>query len=225
MQCLWRVNQDDGYCCAHLSDFFPSINPPVRTKQSTYDQAVDIDEYIKGRILDFTQCFLKASDINASGSTDILIRDENRLNTIFHWYVTINSIQVLRDSLVYLRHNNNKNHNRISLASLINISGQTPLDLARNADVETQRVLALYEAELIDGTTTLHIAAREGWARLTELLIAEGDEVNILTTDGQTPLHFAERNQHTDVANILTQNGADPTLEDDDGKTPQMLFF
>ncbi|WP_353269891.1 ankyrin repeat domain-containing protein [Wolbachia endosymbiont (group A) of Myopa testacea] len=57
--------------------------------------------------------------------------------------------------------------------------------------------------------TLLHIAAANGLAKVTELLIKKGTDVNKANQYGCTPLHCAAEDGHTEVVKALIGKGAD----------------
>lgn len=57
-------------------------------------------------------------------------------------------------------------------------------------------------------------------ARVFEMLVAAGAEVNATDWHGSSPLHFAVRNDSIWVVRRIVKLGADVTAEDDDGYTP-----
>ncbi|MCP4161398.1 MAG: hypothetical protein GY760_15095 [Deltaproteobacteria bacterium] len=81
---------------------------------------------------------------------------------------------------------------------------------------------ALYQlSELIDpmcekidvnikyrGLPPLHIAVREGYTDITQLLIKNGADVNIADDDDSTPLHKAAANGHLEILKLLIELGA-----------------
>ena len=70
------------------------------------------------------------------------------------------------------------------------------------------------------GWTPLHRAAQKGHKEITELLIANGADVNAEEEDGWTPLHYAALNGHKEIAELLIAKGADVNAKDVDGVTP-----
>ena len=69
-----------------------------------------------------------------------------------------------------------------------------------------------------DGTTDLHIAAANGWVKVTQWLIDNGANVNARDYSREMPLHKAMR--HFDVAKLLLANGAIVNAKDSLGWTP-----
>ncbi len=57
------------------------------------------------------------------------------------------------------------------------------------------------------GQTPLHAAAKKGFARVVEVLLDHGAEINPLDTDGMTPLALAEKRGHAKTAELLQQRG------------------
>ena len=74
-----------------------------------------------------------------------------------------------------------------------------------------------------DGTTTLHIAAREGDAELVRLLIERRATVDTRTREGLTPLHKAIMHNQTPVVKLLLDNGANIEARENHGKSPLHL--
>ena len=72
-----------------------------------------------------------------------------------------------------------------------------------------------------DGMTGLHWAAHHGDARLVELLLAAGADLNATTRLGDhTPLHVASRAGHATVATALLEAGANANTPTTIGATP-----
>ncbi len=72
--------------------------------------------------------------------------------------------------------------------------------------------------------TALHAAAKNGYADIARLLIANGAVVDARNKyKGFTPLMFAVRNAKVDVARLLLDNGAKPDIEDREGITPHKI--
>lgn len=79
-----------------------------------------------------------------------------------------------------------------------------------------------------DGVGPLHLAARQGKARIVEILVnhieASGnrsieDQVNLRSHRGESPLHHAAARNRMRVSEFLLQHGADPTTKDNDNNT------
>ena len=84
--------------------------------------------------------------------------------------------------------------------------------LDHDADVNVREV----ESE----RTPLHYAARNGDARLVELLAARGMDVDARDGRGRTPLHYAAWEDRPEIVKVLAAAGADPMATRDDGSTP-----
>ena len=71
-----------------------------------------------------------------------------------------------------------------------------------------------------DGSrSALHYAAGIGNERTTELLLANGAEVDLKDKDGYTPLHIAAGYMHRPIVRALLDRGADPEIADAQGRT------
>ncbi len=68
--------------------------------------------------------------------------------------------------------------------------------------------------------TLLHIAAANGLAKVTELLIKKGAEVDKANQYGCTPLHYAAENGHTEIVRTLIGKGVDVKAVGEDKWTP-----
>ncbi|WP_341816496.1 ankyrin repeat domain-containing protein [Wolbachia endosymbiont (group A) of Agelastica alni] len=68
--------------------------------------------------------------------------------------------------------------------------------------------------------TLLHIVATNGLAKVTELLIKKGAEVDKANQYRCTPLHYAAENGHTEIVNALIGKGADVNAVGEDEWTP-----
>ncbi|KAI3911937.1 hypothetical protein MKW92_035687 [Papaver armeniacum] len=65
-----------------------------------------------------------------------------------------------------------------------------------------------------DGRTPLHIAATQGFERITSFLIQEGVSVNIADNFGNTPLFEAVKKRNNRVASLLFKEGASLNIVD-----------
>jgi pectate lyase len=70
--------------------------------------------------------------------------------------------------------------------------------------------------------TPLHYAAMSGKSNIdiTNMLLAEGAEVNAKDIDGDTPLHYAVRTGRRHIAELLITREADVNVENNEGQTP-----
>ena len=53
------------------------------------------------------------------------------------------------------------------------------------------------------GLTPLHIASRDGFLNIVQILIQKGAELNIQEKHMWTPLHYAARYGHKQIVNLL----------------------
>lgn len=72
-------------------------------------------------------------------------------------------------------------------------------------------------------TTPLHEAASLGEAKLVELLLRHGANLNAVSTRGDTSLVLALAEKHEEVANMLLDSGADYKISNSDGMSPLHL--
>ena len=132
----------------------------------------------------------------------------------------------------------------IGVLVLVLVVGIAKLELANEQSDFRQLVGRDASVQQVDenGVTDLHIAAANGWAKLTKWLIANGANVNAQlkadkkvvsdTTkkrlrvsdewkrDGESPIYFAVRSTAVDVAKVLLANGSDVNAKRGSGWTP-----
>ena len=70
------------------------------------------------------------------------------------------------------------------------------------------------------GATLLHYAAQFHRARIAQILIEEGANVNLQDLTGETPLHYAATRDSLGVAQLLVSRGADVNLRNNEGVAP-----
>lgn len=74
--------------------------------------------------------------------------------------------------------------------------------------------------QLPDGDRLIHIAALRGDLTTVELLLAAGEDINVIGDMGLTAAHYAASGQHRNVFDLLMERGADATIVDEFGQTP-----
>jgi len=76
------------------------------------------------------------------------------------------------------------------------------------------------EEEYKDKVTPLMLAVINESSEITQLLIRNGADPNVMDDSGRTALDYASRDANTDLMGVLLTTGADPNLEGPDGQTP-----
>lgn len=76
------------------------------------------------------------------------------------------------------------------------------------------------EGEYEDNVTPLMLAVINESTEITQLLVRNGADLNMMDDSGKTALDYAARDANTDLMEILLLAGADPNLEGSDGQTP-----
>ena len=111
-----------------------------------------------------------------------------------------------------------------------NAIGFAPIHVACKAgQVEVAKILldvvpGSVHSQSREGDTPLHIAAREGFEDLTELLISKGSDINLKNAKGAAPLHEAVCEHSVECVKMLLQVGADPNEREGlGGNTPLHL--
>lgn len=74
-----------------------------------------------------------------------------------------------------------------------------------------------------NGFRPLHIAARNGYITLVELLLEHGASLDERTNYGFTPLHLAAKFGYLDVVRVLLRRGANTRLKTNKRDTPTRL--
>lgn len=69
-------------------------------------------------------------------------------------------------------------------------------------------------------STPLHLAAEEGSAECTKLLLSAGAAYEAKNSRGQTAMHLAALALSVETLDVLISVGAKVNAEDDDGRTP-----
>jgi ankyrin repeat protein len=101
-----------------------------------------------------------------------------------------------------------------------------PLHLAcESGNAEIVKVLFLNGADpnITDnkGVTPLHVAAKEGFIDIAEVLLQyENADINVVDLDLMTPLHYAARHNKLEMMKFLLRKGADIQSQDRDSHTP-----
>jgi len=107
-------------------------------------------------------------------------------------------------------------------------SGETPMHAAARLGDSVIIAAALRrgagrpDVQSSNGTTPLHVAARERHAGCAELMcsVARRGAVNVVDKNRLTPLHYAVNASALAVVRTLLQHGADPDAVDRDGLAP-----
>jgi uncharacterized protein len=96
------------------------------------------------------------------------------------------------------------------------------LEEVNHADVFHGAKVTSVHTERSDGETALHTASKWGDAEATQVLVANGADINKLGEEGFTPLHYAAEQGHLDTVRCLLSLGA-ANLQDRNGNTPSSL--
>lgn len=90
-------------------------------------------------------------------------------------------------------------------------NGKTPFEYAVEGNKQ-EIVKALGDNRY--GTNSnhlLHLAAQKGYTKVIEILIKEGEDVNVLNNKNQSPIYFAAKKKHLNIVELLLNKGANPT--------------
>lgn len=71
-----------------------------------------------------------------------------------------------------------------------------------------------------NGTSPLYVACQNGHAKIVQLLINQGGEVNTYANDRGCPLFVARLNNHKSIVQILLHNGARSTVNTNNAVSP-----
>ncbi|KAL1512265.1 hypothetical protein AB1Y20_005527 [Prymnesium parvum] len=102
------------------------------------------------------------------------------------------------------------------------------LQAATDADVATLRQWladerCVIDASAADGSTALHIAAKQGHANVIRLLIEAGADALCVDSEQRSALHHVAKAGHGLCVKALLDAGADVEGRDGEGKTPLQL--
>ena len=79
-------------------------------------------------------------------------------------------------------------------------------------------------AQALDGTTALMIAAEKGYSQIAFALLDKGADVNYIRKKfGATALMLAAAHGRTEIVELLLSRGADVNAKNDDGSSPLMV--
>ena len=70
-----------------------------------------------------------------------------------------------------------------------------------------------------EGNSAMHWASRKGFAKVVQLLVERGGQVDVVNNEGSSPLHKAARNDHAAVVGLLLEHGATRDLANERGST------
>lgn len=99
--------------------------------------------------------------------------------------------------------------------------------LAALADNDYNEVTRILKGREVDtesvtdeGSTAMHLVAKNGSARLLKCLIAHGAKIDPLDENGRTPLLVSVYAKNIKIISILVDAGANPHIRDHSGVTP-----
>jgi ankyrin repeat protein len=78
----------------------------------------------------------------------------------------------------------------------------------------------LRSQDVIDKSTPLHLASREGRLEAARILVEHGADVSAQDEYRSTPLHWASRWDQVEISRLLIEHGADVAAQDNDQWTP-----
>ena len=73
------------------------------------------------------------------------------------------------------------------------------------------------------GFTPLHIAVKEGYLDMCQMLLEHEADVRARDNKGNTPLHLALSHEHVEISGILLEYNAEVNCRNEDGSTPLLI--
>ncbi|XP_063396064.1 uncharacterized protein LOC134680765 [Mytilus trossulus] len=77
-----------------------------------------------------------------------------------------------------------------------------------------------YVFDVVQGSSSLHIACFMGYFEIIECLLQNGADINLPKLDGTTPLFYACELGHANIVGLLLDRGANTSMLRKDGKSP-----
>ena len=201
---------------------------------------VPSDENPKGVLTPATPFFF-AGILGLSGLAERLIVPHQRQViefrfegwTLLHWMVRAESIEVARLLLAHGADVNSRRDcaTRPHFASLQSHL-ERPVDgsLEDNDEIENslQNSGSDMSSDHMDykgesGFTPLHIAVKEGFLDICQMLLENKADVCAHDDEGNTPLHLALSNDHIEISRILLEYNAEVNSPNEDGSTPILV--
>ena len=201
---------------------------------------VPSDEDPKGVLTPATPFFF-AGILGLSGLAERLIVPHQRQViefrfegwTLLHWMVRAESIEVARLLLAHGADVNSRRDcaTRPHFASLQSHL-ERPVDgsLEDNDEIENslQNSGSDMSSDHMDykgesGFTPLHIAVKEGFLDICQMLLENKADVCAHDDEGNTPLHLALSNDHIEISRILLAYNAEVNSPNEDGSTPILV--
>ena len=107
--------------------------------------------------------------------------------------------------------------------ALNNITPSVPVAVTPSDNVKASPTGTNVNMRLEDGSTPLHVAVRVAALTndtgLLDVLIKQGNDVNLKDGNGDFPLHLAVKTGNSDIVSILLEAGSDTEAKDSQGKT------
>ena len=111
----------------------------------------------------------------------------------------------------------------ISMAALVVMTascGKNPVAYQAPPTEEHVTIEEMVKEPPVQGVTPLHRAARDGDEQRIRSLLADGANVNAMTSLQEPPLFFAAERNQAGAVRVLLDAGADPNIRDVNGRTP-----